>query len=48
MFSSVAEMEQIAEAIPRSDFVVIPACGHMAPLEDPVHVNKAIRGFLAT
>ncbi len=46
VISSVAEMERIAGAIPASEFVVIPACGHMAPLEEPVHVNKAIRGFL--
>ena len=44
--TSVAEMESMARAIPRAEFVVIPASGHMAPLEDPIHVNKAIRGFL--
>ena len=43
----VAEMERIARAIPQAEFVVIPASGHMAPLEDPLHVNKAIRGFSA-
>ncbi|MHB8972693.1 MAG: alpha/beta fold hydrolase [Pirellulaceae bacterium] len=46
VISPVTEMEQIALAIPAAEFVVIPACGHMAPLEDPVHVNKAMRGFL--
>lgn len=46
VISTVTEMEQIALAIPDAEFVVIPACGHMAPLEDPVHVNKAIRGFV--
>ena len=45
--STVSEMESIARAIPQAEFAVIPACGHMAPLEDPIHVNKAIRGFLA-
>lgn len=43
----VREMEEMAEAIPQAEFVVVPACGHMAPLEDPTHVNKAIRAFLA-
>jgi pimeloyl-ACP methyl ester carboxylesterase len=44
--SPVAEMQAIADAIPGAEFAVIPACGHMAPLEGPIHVNKAIRGFL--
>lgn len=44
--STVEEMEQLARALPCAEFVVVPACGHMAPLEDPVHVNKAIRTFL--
>jgi pimeloyl-ACP methyl ester carboxylesterase len=42
----VAEMQAIAEAIPRAEFAVIPACGHMAPLEGPIHVNQALRSFL--
>ena len=44
--TTVSEMDGIARAIPQAQFVVIPGCGHMAPLEDPIHVNKAIRGFL--
>ena len=44
--SRVAEMQGIADAIAGADFAVIPACGHMAPLEGPVHVNKTIREFL--
>jgi pimeloyl-ACP methyl ester carboxylesterase len=44
--SGVAEMQGIADALPRAEFAVIPACGHMAPLEDPIHVNKTIREFL--
>ncbi len=45
--ATLAEMEQIARAIAGAEFVVIPGSGHMAPLEDPTHVNKAIRSFLA-
>lgn len=45
--SGVAEMQGIAEAIRGAQFAVIPACGHMAPLEGPIHTNKAIREFLA-
>ena len=44
--SGVAEMQGIADAIPQSQFAVIPACGHMAPLEGPIHTNKSIREFL--
>ncbi len=47
VITSVPEMEALAQAIPQAEFAVIPACGHMAPLEDPIHVNKAIRGFLS-
>ncbi len=44
--SNVAEMQRIADTIPGSHFAVIPASGHMAPLEAPIHVNKTIREFL--
>jgi pimeloyl-ACP methyl ester carboxylesterase len=44
--STVAEMQGIADKIADSQFAVIPACGHMAPLESPIHVNKMIREFL--
>ena len=44
--SGVSEMRGIADAMPRAEFAVIPACGHMAPLEDPVHVNRTLRKFL--
>jgi pimeloyl-ACP methyl ester carboxylesterase len=46
VISSPHEMEQLAAAMPHAEYVAIPACGHMAPLEDPVHVNKALRAFL--
>jgi len=46
VISPVTEMRTIADAIPRSRFVVIPRAGHMAPLEQPEAVNQAIREFL--
>ena len=46
VISSPHEMEQMAAAMPNAEYVAIPACGHMAPLEGPVHVNKALRAFL--
>lgn len=44
--SPPAEMKAIADALPNARFVQIPAAGHMAPMEDPAAVNRAIREFL--
>ena len=46
MITPAKEMEQIAAAIPGAQFVEIVGAGHMAPLEQPVAVNRAIREFL--
>ena len=43
----VAEMRQMAKAIPHARFVVIPDAGHMAPMENPAAVNQAIAALLA-
>jgi len=45
VLTEVSEMEAVADQIPGAQLAVIPGCGHMAPLEDPVHVNKTIRAF---
>ena len=45
--SPPAEMNSIAEAMPNAEFVLIPAAGHMAPLENPVAFNAALNRFLA-
>jgi pimeloyl-ACP methyl ester carboxylesterase len=36
----------MAEKIPSAKFVSIPKAGHMAPLENPEEVNRALREFL--
>jgi pimeloyl-ACP methyl ester carboxylesterase len=41
-----AEMAEMARHIPAASFRVIPAAGHLAPLENPAAVNLAIREFL--
>jgi pimeloyl-ACP methyl ester carboxylesterase len=46
VISPPSEMQAIADAIANSTFAVIPAAGHMAPLECPIHVNKIVREFL--
>ena len=47
VISPPAEMKAIAEALPRARFVQIPDAGHMAPMENPAAVNRAIRDFLS-
>jgi pimeloyl-ACP methyl ester carboxylesterase len=42
------EMQQIAQALPQATYREIEAAGHLAPLENPEPVNKAIDEFLAT
>jgi pimeloyl-ACP methyl ester carboxylesterase len=39
---------EVAEAIPGSEYLVIPGCGHLGYLERPADVNKAIIGFFAS
>ncbi|MEM9380452.1 MAG: alpha/beta fold hydrolase [Planctomycetota bacterium] len=36
----------MAEALPRSELVLVPGAGHMAPMEAPDAVNGALRAFL--
>jgi pimeloyl-ACP methyl ester carboxylesterase len=45
--ATVAEMQGIAEGLPRARFVEVKGAGHMAPLEQPTPVNAALREFLA-
>jgi pimeloyl-ACP methyl ester carboxylesterase len=45
--SSSAEMRTIADAMPRAEFVEIPAAGHMTTMEAPHKVNEALYRFLA-
>jgi 3-oxoadipate enol-lactonase len=42
----VAETRAMAEAIPGSQFRVLPEVGHLAALEAPQQVNAAIDKFL--
>jgi 3-oxoadipate enol-lactonase len=42
----VAEMQELAAALPQAEFVEIPAAGHMAPLEQPQTFNHHLRRFL--
>jgi pimeloyl-ACP methyl ester carboxylesterase len=46
VISPPAEMQKIAEAIPNSQFVVVPNSGHMTTMENPAAVNSAVLQFL--
>jgi len=48
VISPPAEMEAIAQAIPNSEFVVIPNSGHMTTMEQPEIVNEALREFITS
>jgi 3-oxoadipate enol-lactonase len=39
-------MRAMAEAIPGAQFAVIPAAGHLAPLEQPLATSRALADFL--
>jgi 3-oxoadipate enol-lactonase len=45
--SPPAEMRGIADSIPGAQFSLIPAAGHMSPLENPGAFNAALIRFLA-
>ncbi len=47
VLSPPAEMRAFSEKIPGAQFVEILDAGHMAPLENPGAVNRALAGFLA-
>ncbi len=42
------EMRMVAAGLPQATFALIPEAGHMAPLEQPAAVNRALRAFLQT
>lgn len=46
--SPEAEMAAMAEQIPGARFLTVPAAGHLAPVEQPEEVARALTGFLGT
>lgn len=47
MLTPLDRHEEIAAAIPGATLCVLPGCGHLAPLERPVEVNRALSAWLA-
>jgi len=45
--STQTEMQSIAAAVPRAEFVVIPNAGHMTTMEQPAAVNDALAEFIS-
>ncbi len=41
------EMREIAGALPKAEFVEVPAAGHLSPVENPTAVSDALRRFVA-
>jgi pimeloyl-ACP methyl ester carboxylesterase len=41
-----AVMERMAKEIPGADYVLLPGCGHLGPMDQPEAFNKALEGFL--
>ncbi len=46
VISTPTEMQSIADQIAEAEFQVVPDAGHLAPLEQPTLVNRAIDQFL--
>ena len=46
VITTVDAMRSVASAIKEAKCVTIPHAGHLAPLENPVSVNRAVREFL--
>ena len=48
MLTPVDRHEEIAAAIPGATLAVIPGCGHLAPIERPQEVSRALSAWLGT
>ncbi len=44
--TSLEMHEEIAAAVPGAELVVVEACGHLSPLEQPAATNAALRAWL--
>ena len=39
-------LRRAAELIPGAEFVIVPGCGHMTPMEDPAAFNRLLASFV--
>mgnify|MGYP001264997816 CR=1 FL=1 len=42
-----AVLERMAQKIPGAEYVLLPGCGHLGPMDQPDEFNEALREFLA-
>ncbi|WP_020549193.1 alpha/beta fold hydrolase [Embleya scabrispora] len=47
LIAPASHSEEIKEALPGAELLVVPQSGHLTPLEHPEVVNAAVRGLLA-
>lgn len=40
-------LERMAQKIPGAEYVLLPGCGHLGPMDQPDEFNAALRDFLA-
>jgi pimeloyl-ACP methyl ester carboxylesterase len=45
-FSPLADVTRVAELMPNADLVVLKGIGHMAPVEAPIAVSRALAAFV--
>ena len=46
-YSPLARHEEMAQAIPNARLVIVDECGHMAPMEQPEAVTRALQEWLS-
>jgi 3-oxoadipate enol-lactonase len=46
MIAPPAMMERMAQKIPGSDYMCLPGCGHLGPMDQPEAFNNALLAFL--
>ena len=46
VMTPVAMSQEIADAIPGTEFRIVPDCGHMPPIEKPAELAALVEGWL--
>ena len=46
MIAAAAMMERMAQKIPGAEYVQLPGCGHLGPMDQPEAFNSAVLAFL--
>lgn len=46
MIAPPAMMERMAQKVPGAEYVCLPGCGHLGPMDQPEAFNNALLAFL--